>query len=36
MQKIKLVIEDEAAIRGMIAFALEAEDFKVTSVENGQ
>jgi len=36
MQKKILVIEDEAAIRDMIAFALEAEGFQVTGVENGQ
>ena len=36
MQKKILVIEDEAAIREMIAFALESEDFQVTGVENGQ
>jgi len=35
MQKKILVIEDEAAIRDMIAFALEAEGFQVTGVENG-
>ncbi len=35
MQKKILVIEDEAAIRDMIAFTLESEDFQVTGVENG-
>jgi len=35
MQKKILVIEDEAAIRDMIAFALESEDYLVTGVENG-
>jgi two-component system phosphate regulon response regulator PhoB len=36
MQKTILVIEDEAAIRDMIAFALESEGFQVIGVENGQ
>ena len=36
MQKTILVIEDEAAIRDMIAFALEAEGYKVVGAENGQ
>ncbi|GBE46320.1 phosphate regulon transcriptional regulatory protein PhoB [bacterium BMS3Bbin11] len=35
MQKKILVIEDEAAILGMITFALEKEDFLVVGVENG-
>ncbi len=35
MQKKILVIEDEAAIRDMIAFALESEGYQVTGVENG-
>jgi two-component system phosphate regulon response regulator PhoB len=35
MQKTILVIEDEAAIRDMIVFALESEGFQVTGVENG-
>jgi two-component system phosphate regulon response regulator PhoB len=36
MQKKILVIEDETAIREMIVFALESEDYKVVGVENGQ
>jgi len=36
MQKKILVIEDEAAILGMITFTLENEDFLVVGVENGQ
>ncbi len=36
MRKNILVIEDEAAIRNMIAFALESEDYRVTGVENGR
>lgn len=36
MQKKILVIEDEEAIRSMIAFALESEGFHVTGVENGR
>jgi two-component system phosphate regulon response regulator PhoB len=36
MQKKILVIEDETAIREMIAFTLESEGFLVVGVENGQ
>ena len=35
MQKTILVIEDEAAIRDMIAFALEGEGYKVVGAEDG-
>lgn len=36
MPKKILVIEDESAIRSMIAFALESEGYQVTGVENGR
>jgi two-component system phosphate regulon response regulator PhoB len=36
MQKKILVVEDEAAIRSMVEFALQSEGFDVTGVENGR
>jgi two-component system phosphate regulon response regulator PhoB len=36
MQKKILVVEDEAAIRSMVEFALQSEGFGVTGVENGR